>query len=411
MGSHRFYDSLPKTIPEIDPQTIEIINVIDRGSYGTVKTAYWKGQEVAVKIFETSSEIEAFRVEVEVLGSVAHTNIIKLYGMSVGVQCFIVMELATQGSLFNLLHKRIDIAYTKEHMIVWWAEIAEALSYLHNLKPKPIIHRDLKSSNILLKDDHVKICDFGTACDVHTLMSNAKGTVAWMAPEVITTTTYDGKCDVYSFGVVMWEVIMRRVPFKGLNSFQIMQTVDNKRRPALPDTVPSSIRTLIQLCWSHDPAARPDFSTLCILLTRIWDVISEIQLPAPCQDITTPPAGSSGLTDIAQPSPPRFPATPGSCSPSPTVAHNPSLSSSTPKSKEDPEAAFRPYQHISSVPESRQLYSQHSQSYEELKLLQIHLNRKKSTVKSLQQRHQELLNTSNQQEASNEGKQLRLSIL
>ena len=413
MGSHRFQDSLPKTIAEIDPKTIQIINVIDRGSYGTVKTAFWNEMEVAVKIFETQGEIEAFRTEVEVLGSVSHKNIIHLYGMCVGAQCLIVMELATQGSLYNLLHKRIDIGYSKEHMIVWWAEIAEAISYLHNHNPKPIIHRDLKSSNILLKDDHVKICDFGTACDIHTLMSNAKGTVAWMAPEVITTTNYNEKCDVYSFGIVMWEVLMRRVPFKGLNSFQVMQTVDRKKRPPLPKSVPVSIKTLIQLCWSHEPTSRPSFKTLCQLLNRIWDSISDLDLESQPSNAapSTPEAGPSRAGNIGQPSPPRFPITPGSCSPSPTVATHPPMGSSTPKLKEDEDKMLRPYTHIQNNTESCEVHKQHLQTYEELKMLRIHLNRKKGVVKSLKEKLRDLENQSSRLDASNEGKQLRLSIL
>ncbi|XP_063683689.1 mitogen-activated protein kinase kinase kinase 7-like [Bolinopsis microptera] len=415
MGSQRFHDSLPKTTVEIDPKTIQILNVIDRGSYGTVKTAFWDDKEVAVKVFETQGEIEAFRTEVEVLGSVSHKNIIHLYGMSVGVQCLIVMELATQGSLYNLLHKRIDIGYGKEHMIVWWTEITEAISYLHNRSPKPIIHRDLKSSNILLKDDHIKICDFGTACDIHTLMSNAKGTVAWMAPEVITTTDYNEKCDVYSFGIVMWEVLMRRVPFKGLNSFQVMQTVDRKKRPPLPKTVPTSIRTMIQLCWSHDPTSRPSFTSLCKLLNKIWDSISDLELeaqpPAPNPAPTTPEAGPSRAGNIGQPSPPRFPITPGSCSPSPTVATYPPVGQSTPKLKDDEDALIRPYRHIQTNVESCDIHKQHLQTYEELKMLRIHLNRKKGVIKSLKDKYRDLQNQSQGLESSNEGKQLRLSIL
>lgn len=414
MGSQRFHDSLPKTITEIDPNTIEIMSVIDRGSYGTVKTAFWNDKEVAVKVFETQGEIEAFRTEVEVLGSVSHKNIIHLYGMCVNAQCLIVMELATQGSLYNLLHKRMDIAYSKEHMLVWWAEIAEAIAYLHNHIPKPIIHRDLKSSNVLLKDDHVKICDFGTACDIHTLMSNAKGTVSWMAPEVITTTNYNEKCDVYSFGIVMWEVLMRRVPFKGLNSYQVMQTVDGKKRPPLPKSVPTSIRVLIQLCWSHDPTARPSFIVLCQLLNKMWESISELNVEVPDQaeaEPATPEAGPSHAAQSSQISPPRFPTTPSSSSPSPTVYNHPPMGSSTPKSVEDQDVAIRPCKHIQTNSESSQIHQQHLQTYEELKMLRTHLGRKQGLKRSLKEKLRDLKIQSTRLDTSNEEKQLRLSIL
>lgn len=410
MGSHRFGRSISKDILEIDPQTIKINKVIDRGSYGTVKTAIWNNQDVAVKIFETPTEIEAFRTEVEVLGSVSHDNIIQLYGMCVGVECMIVMELATQGSLYHLLHKRSDLGYSREHMIVWWAEIADAVAYLHNHKPKPIIHRDLKSSNILLKDTHIRICDFGTACDVHTIMSNAKGTVAWMAPEVITTTDYNEKCDVYSFGVIMWEIIMRRVPFKKMSQFQIMRAVsDQKFRPPLVDSIPTSIRTLIQLCWAHEPTCRPSFNNLLSLLNKVWDSLTGDFVSPGVQDNLPTTPEQPGPSGVPQPSPPRFPVTPGSCSPSP-MSYEP-MNSSTPQPILSFDERFKPSQHIAAIPESCALYRQHLQAFEELKMLKIHHTRKMDTVKKLKERFRTLHENFQRIDRTNEGKQLRLSLL
>jgi len=68
----------------------------------------------------------------------------------------------------------------------WCLQCAKGVEYLHNMKPKPLIHRDLKSPNLLLVRNGIdlKICDFGTACDMQTVMTNNKGSAAWMAPEV-----------------------------------------------------------------------------------------------------------------------------------------------------------------------------------------------------------------------------------
>lgn len=80
---------------------------------------------------------------------------------------------------------RVD--YTRAHAISWMAQSASAVSYLHSMKPKPMLHRDLKTLNILLTHDyrHAKLADFGFARMQALEMTNGKGTIEWMAPEVI----------------------------------------------------------------------------------------------------------------------------------------------------------------------------------------------------------------------------------
>ena len=383
----------------IELSCIEILKVIDRGSYGTVKFAKWNGIDVAVKVFETPSEKEAFYTEIDVLSGVRHVNIIEFFGICIDVQNYIVMELANQGSLYYLLHKRVDISYTTSHMLVWWLEISEAISYLHNLRPKPIIHRDLKSSNLLLKDDHIKVCDFGTACDIHTLMSNAKGTVAWMAPEVITSTTYNELCDVYSFGICMWELLMRKVPFKGRTSFQIMSFVTSNKRLELPSSVPFPIKLIFERCCTHDPSQRPSMASICKLLEKIWNFFHRPSKP-------TTPQSTPGPS--VQPSPPRFPVTPASCTPSPTVAYP-----STPSSEQQNPSSdsLLPYQPASTNEESCRLYAEHLQVYEEYQVISMHLKRKRDLYNNLMETHRDAMKRLHTLEAANEGRELRLSIL
>ena len=93
--------------------------------------------------------------------------------------------------------------------------IFQGVAYLHAMRPKPLIHRDLKPPNLLLEKGgvHLKICDFGTAADKRTQMTNNKGSAAWMAPEVFETSSYTEKCDVFSWGIILWEVLSRRKPF------------------------------------------------------------------------------------------------------------------------------------------------------------------------------------------------------
>ena len=112
-----------------------------------------------------------------------------------------------------MLHQtKPQIPYHSGHALSWCLQCALGVEYLHSLKPKALIHRDLKSPNLLLVDRGLtlKICDFGTACDKQTIMTNNKGSAAWMAPEVFEGNTYTEKCDVFSWGIVMWETITRR---------------------------------------------------------------------------------------------------------------------------------------------------------------------------------------------------------
>ena len=80
------------------------------------------------------------------------------------------------------------ISYHSGHAMSWCVQCAAGVEYLHNVKPHPIIHRDLKSPNLLLFSDGLilKICDFGTACNKRTIMTNNKGSAPWMAPEVFS---------------------------------------------------------------------------------------------------------------------------------------------------------------------------------------------------------------------------------
>ncbi|GLE08823.1 hypothetical protein PINS_up020247 [Pythium insidiosum] len=139
------------------------------------------------------------------------------------------------------------------------------MNYLHLCS---IMHRDLKSGNVLL-DAHgtVKISDFGLSCVLdmsgsHDLTAET-GTYRWMAPEVIRHEPYSTKADVYSFGVVLWEMIAKDQPFRGLTPIQAAFAVARQQmRPALPRHTPLKIGELVEHCWHQDPNRRPDFSAI-----------------------------------------------------------------------------------------------------------------------------------------------------
>ncbi|XP_053542539.1 mitogen-activated protein kinase kinase kinase 7 isoform X2 [Ictalurus punctatus] len=258
---------------EIDYADIDVEEVVGRGAFGVVCKAKWKGKDVAIKTIESESERTAFVVELRQLSRVNHPNIVKLYGSCQNPVC-LVMEYAEGGSLYNVLHGAEPLPhYTASHAMSWCMQCAQGVSYLHGMKPKALIHRDLKPPNLLLVAGGtvLKICDFGTACDIQTHMTNNKGSAAWMAPEVFEGNNYSEKCDVFSWGIILWEVITRRKPFDEIGgpAFRIMWAVHRGTRPPLIKNLPKPIESLMTRCWSKDPSQRPSMEEIVKIMMHL----------------------------------------------------------------------------------------------------------------------------------------------
>ncbi|XP_053300869.1 mitogen-activated protein kinase kinase kinase 7 isoform X1 [Pleuronectes platessa] len=274
---------------EINYEDIEVEEVVGRGAFGVVCKAKWKGKDVAIKTIESESERKAFIVELRQLSRVNHPNIVKLYGSCNNPVC-LVMEYAEGGSLYNVLHGAEPLPYyTASHAMSWCFQCSQGVAYLHGMKPKALIHRDLKPPNLLLVlgGTVLKICDFGTACDIQTHMTNNKGSAAWMAPEVFEGNNYSEKCDVFSWGIILWEVITRRKPFDEIGgpAFRIMWAVHNGTRPPLITNLPKHIESLMTRCWSKDPSQRPSMEEIVKIMTHLMKYFpgSDVPLQYPYQ--------------------------------------------------------------------------------------------------------------------------------
>uniref|UniRef100_A0A665VGK6 Mitogen-activated protein kinase kinase kinase 7 n=1 Tax=Echeneis naucrates TaxID=173247 RepID=A0A665VGK6_ECHNA len=268
---------------EINYEHIEVEEVVGRGAFGVVCKAKWKGKDVAIKTIESESERKAFIVELRQLSRVNHPNIVKLYGSCNSPVC-LVMEYAEGGSLYNVLHGAEPLPYyTASHAMSWCLQCSQGVAYLHGMKPKALIHRDLKPPNLLLVAGGtvLKICDFGTACDIQTHMTNNKGSAAWMAPEVFEGSNYSEKCDVFSWGIILWEVITRRKPFDEIGgpAFRIMWAVHNGTRPPLIKNLPKPIESLMTRCWSKDPSQRPSMEEIVKIMTHLMRYFPESDEP------------------------------------------------------------------------------------------------------------------------------------
>uniref|UniRef100_A0A8C7FEL0 Mitogen-activated protein kinase kinase kinase 7 n=1 Tax=Oncorhynchus kisutch TaxID=8019 RepID=A0A8C7FEL0_ONCKI len=282
------------------------LQVVGRGTFGVVFKAKWKGKDVAIKTIESESERKAFVVELRQLSRVNHPNIVKLYGSCDNPVC-LVMEYAEGGSLYNVLHGAEPLPqYSASHAMSWCLQCAQGVSYLHAMKPKALIHRDLKPPNLLLVQGGtvLKICDFGTACDIQTHMTNNKGSAAWMAPEVFEGSNYSEKCDVFSWGIILWEGITRRKPFDeiGGSAFCIMWAVHRGTRPPLIKDLPEPIENLMTHCWDKDPSQRPSMeevrNTMASLMKYFPGSDEPLQYPHQCPGNSR--SGSSSATSTGQ---------------------------------------------------------------------------------------------------------------
>ncbi|XP_071682405.1 MDIS1-interacting receptor like kinase 2-like [Lolium perenne] len=249
------------------------------GGYGAVfKIELDSGVIFAVKLLhlmEEYSDEGTFHAEIEVLTKIRHRCIVKLYGFCCHSHCkFLVYDLIERGSLLSILHEQElakELDWPRRVAVV--RDVAQALSYLHHDCDDPIVHRDIKSSNILLDLDY-KACvsDFGMARKLKNGYSSWStifaGTCGYIAPELSSTMVLTEKCDVYSFGVVALEVVMGKHPGDLLLPFFCRTEQPTKLKDVLDQRIaaPLSIDEekaviLVALvafaCLQVNPKARP----------------------------------------------------------------------------------------------------------------------------------------------------------
>ncbi|XP_036210920.1 mitogen-activated protein kinase kinase kinase 21 isoform X1 [Myotis myotis] len=289
----------PGSPVHVDFERLELKELIGAGGFGQVYRATWQGQEVAVKAARRDPEqdaaaaAESVRREARLFARLRHPNIIELRGVCLRQpHLCLVLEFARGGALNRALAAANAAPEPRApgprrarrippHVLVNWAvQIARGMLYLHEEAVVPILHRDLKSSNILLleKIEHddmcnktLKITDFGLAREWHrTTKMSAAGTYAWMAPEVIKSSLFSKGSDIWSYGVLLWELLTGEVPYRGIDGLAVAYGVAvNKLTLPIPSTCPEPFAKLMKECWQQDPHIRPSFALILEQLTAI----------------------------------------------------------------------------------------------------------------------------------------------
>ncbi|XP_051128744.1 receptor-like protein kinase HSL1 [Andrographis paniculata] len=281
-------------------------NIIGSGSSGKVyKVVLSSGETVAVKrlwgrpkladddVEKGTLQTDGFEAEVETLGKIRHKNIVKLWCCCTAKDCkLLVYEYMPNGSLGDLLHS------TKSGLLDWpirfkvAMDAAEGLSYLHHDCAPPIVHRDVKTNNILLDAEYsARVADFGVAKVVgknansgDKSMSVIAGSCGYIAPEYAYTMRVNEKSDIYSFGIVLLELVTGKLPVdpefgekdlvRWVRTTLDQKGVDHAIDPKLDLSFKNEICRVLNLgllCTSPLPINRPSMRRVVKMLQEIGD--------------------------------------------------------------------------------------------------------------------------------------------
>eukprot|EP01088_Endostelium_zonatum_P000386 TRINITY_DN10665_c0_g1_i1.p1 TRINITY_DN10665_c0_g1~~TRINITY_DN10665_c0_g1_i1.p1 ORF type:complete len:540 (+),score=158.07 TRINITY_DN10665_c0_g1_i1:360-1979(+) len=286
----------------IQYEDLEFGEALGEGAFGAVYRGMYLGADVAIKrLFQDddSPDAELFiQREINVLQGMRHPNIVQFIGIAhhstKGIH--IITEFIKAGDLRKLLkNQKIILSWLDRLKIAHSA--ACAMAYLHS---RNIIHRDLKSKNLLVEGGEgapwkVKICDFGFARTTGGKGARPMtlcGTDDWMAPEIILGDAYSLAADVFSFGIVLCEIITRKkisteLQRSPLDAFGLSS---EKFQKLIPPDCPTDFSLLALDCCSHQPDVRPQFHIVVRRLKALID--TEAKKPIP---VANPPAASSNL--------------------------------------------------------------------------------------------------------------------
>ncbi|WNE39998.1 MAG: Serine/threonine-protein kinase PknD [Mycoplasmataceae bacterium] len=241
---------------------IQLTKLLGKGAFGEVYRGKWHGQSVAIKKIPANN-LKDIDKEIKALKQLNHDNIVRYHEERAKNNfVYLIMEYAEQGSLDKWIERNKNNPQNWQLNYQFIDQIVKGLKHLHH--DNQMLHRDLKSHNILItKDNVIKLADFGLVKFLENTISNSgknlTGTPRWMAPEVLRSEKHSYQSDIYSLGMVLWEIVAQEtVPFKQFkdNTPIIFQVGGGNLQETIPTDTPAELAEIIELCWRNEPSER-----------------------------------------------------------------------------------------------------------------------------------------------------------